>query len=183
MRYFVTGEQQRQLLLNALILMFLGYIALLWLTNGMMYFHKMGLTPESVIAYYLGSEEHFTQPRSYQGLLEVAHFHLFAMGILVLTLTHLMLMTRLPVALKIWLSGLTYVSAIANEAAGWLVRFVHPNFAYFKIGSFLVLELTLLVLIIAVSGSLFKARHSMGKENKPRDTGRTKEIPEFYAGD
>ncbi|MCS5585650.1 MAG: hypothetical protein NZ777_19340, partial [Pseudomonadales bacterium] len=104
MRYFVTGEQQRQLLLNALILMFLGYIALLWLTNGMMYFHKMGLTPESVITYYLGSEENFAQPRSYQGLLEVAHFHLFAMGILVLTLTHLMLMTRLPVALKIWLS-------------------------------------------------------------------------------
>lgn len=183
MRYFVTGEQQRQLLLNALILMFLGYIALLWLTNGMMYFHKMGLTPESVIAYYLGSEENFTQPRSYQGLLEVAHFHLFAMGILVLTLTHLMLMTRLPVALKIWLSGLTYVSAVANEAAGWLVRFVHPDFAYFKIGSFLTLELTLLVLMIAVGGSLLKARHFIGKEKKPRDIGHSKEIPEFYPGD
>ena len=96
MRYFVTGEQRRQALLNALILMFLAYIALLWLSNGMMYFHKMGLTAESVRTYYLGSEENFTQPRSYQGLLEVAHFHLFAMGILVLTLTHLMLMTRLP---------------------------------------------------------------------------------------
>jgi hypothetical protein len=183
MRYFVTGEQQRQLLLNALILMFLGYIALLWLTNGMMYFHKMGLTPESVIAYYLGSEENFAPPRSYQGLLEVAHFHLFAMGILVLTLTHLMLMTRLSVALKIWLSGLTYVSAIFNEAAGWLVRFVHPDFAYFKIGSFLTLELTLLVLIIAVGGSLFKARHSIDKEKKAHDTSRSKETPEFYPGD
>ena len=29
MRYFVTGEQQRKSLLNALVLMFLGYIALL----------------------------------------------------------------------------------------------------------------------------------------------------------
>ena len=169
MRYFVTGEQRRQALLNALILMFLGYIALLWLSNALMYFHKMDLSPESVIAYYLGSEENFTQPRSYQGLLEVAHFHLFAMGILVLTLTHLMLMTRLPVSLKIWLSSLTYIAAIANEAAGWLVRFVHPGFAYFKICAFLTLETTLAVLVIAVSISLILARQRMVSNSKSQD--------------
>ena len=83
MRYFVTGEQHRKSLLNTLVLMFLVYIALLWVSNGMMYFHHMDLTPGSVIAYYLGSEEQFTQPRSYQGMLEVSHFHLFSMGMLV----------------------------------------------------------------------------------------------------
>ena len=51
MRYFVTGEQQRKSLLNALVLMFLGYIALLWLSNGLMYFHHMNLTSDSVITY------------------------------------------------------------------------------------------------------------------------------------
>ncbi len=168
MRYFVTGEQQRQLLINAVILMFLGYIALLWVSNGMMYFHKMGLTPDSVIAYYLGSEEDFTQPRSYQSLLEVAHFHLFAMGMLVLTLTHLMLMTSLSVPVKIWLSGLTYLSALANEAGGWLVRFVHPDFAWFKIGAFVLLELSLALLVIAVSASLIVARRRI----KRRQAGR-----------
>ncbi len=160
MRFFVTGEQNRQLLLNSLILMFLGYIALLWISNGMMYFHKMGLTPESVIDYYLGSDQDFGQPKSYQSLLEVSHFHLFAMGMLVLTLTHLMLMTNLPLLLKVWISGVIYFSALANEAAGWLVRFVHPDFAYFKIGSFLLLELSLAVLIFIVSISLLQARRS-----------------------
>ena len=58
MRYFVTGEQQRKSLLNALVLMFLGYIALLWLSNGLMYFHHMDLTPSSVIGYYLGHGNH-----------------------------------------------------------------------------------------------------------------------------
>lgn len=178
MRYFVTGEQHRQALLNALILMFLGYIALLWVTNGMMYFHKMGLSTDSVTAYYLGSGENFTQPRSYQGLLEVAHFHLFAMGILVLTLTHLMLMTRLPVALKIWLSALTYASALANEAAGWLVRFVHPNFAYFKIGAFLVLETTLAVLLIAVSISLILARRRVAGSSNAESMAEADLSPE-----
>ena len=161
MRFFVTGEQNRQLLLNSLIMMFLGYILLLWISNGLMYFHKMDLTPASVVSYYLGSEEDFTQPKSYQSLLEVSHFHLFAMGMLVLTLTHLMIMTNLSVVLKVWLSALIYLSAIADEAAGWLVRFVHPDFAYFKIASFLILEISLAALIILVSISLLYARRKM----------------------
>lgn len=161
MRFFVTGEQNRQLMLNALILMFLGYIALLWISNALMYFHKMDLTAESVIAYYLGSEEDFSQPRSYQSLLEVSHFHLFAMGMLIITLTHLMLMTDIPTILKVWVSGWVYVSAIADELAGWLVRFVHPMFAYFKIGSFLMLEASLAVLLLIVSISLIQSRKRM----------------------
>lgn len=158
MRFFVTGEQNRQLLMNTLILMFLVYVALLWLSNGLMYFHKMNLSVDSVLAYYLGSEQEYTQPRSYQSLLEVTHFHLFAMGMLVLTLTHLMLMTHLPTLVKVWLSVIVYASAIADEAAGWLVLFVHPGFAYFKIAAFLLLETSLAVLIIVVIISLVQAR-------------------------
>ncbi len=158
MRYFVTGEQQRKALLNTLVLLFLAYIVLLWISNGMMYFHRMGLTADSVIAYYLGSEKLFTQPKSYEGLLEVLHFHLFAMGMLAVTLTHLMLMTDFSVRLKIWLSGLVYSSALADELGGWLVRFVHPLFAYFKIGAFVLLELALAALLIVVILSLIRAR-------------------------
>jgi hypothetical protein len=165
MRYFVTGEQQRKSLLNALVLMFLGYIALLWVSNGLMYFHHMNLTPDSVISYYLGSEALFTQPRSYQGMLEVSHFHLFSMGMLIVTLTHLMLMTDFSVRLKIWLSSLTYLSALADEAGGWLVRFVHPLFAYFKIAAFLMLELSLAALLFVVIFSLIQARASMRQNN------------------
>lgn len=163
MRFFVTGEQNRQMMLNALILMFLGYIALLWVSNGMMYFHKMDLTADSVVAYYLGSEQDFAQPRSYQSLLEVSHFHLFAMGMLVLTLTHLMLMTDIPTPVKVWVSGLVYFSAIADELAGWLVRFAHPHFAYFKIAAFILLEFSLALLIAVVAISLVQSRRKASR--------------------
>lgn len=158
MRFFVTGEQRRQTLLNTIVLMFLGYIALLWISNGLMYFHKMGLTASSVIEYYLGSEEKFTQPKSYQSLLEVSHFHLFSMGMLAVTLTHLVLFANLSITMKVWLSGLTFVSALADEVAGWLVRFVHPAFAYFKITAFVALETSLAALIIFVVASLLAQR-------------------------
>lgn len=158
MRFFVTGEQRRQTLLNTIVLMFLGYIALLWISNGMMYFHKMGLSYDSVVEYYLGSEEKFTQPKSYQSLLEVSHFHLFAMGMLAVTLTHLLLFANLSMGLKVWLSGLTFVAALADEVAGWLVRFVHPAFAYFKIGAFLTLEFSLAAILVFVGASLLMQR-------------------------
>jgi uncharacterized membrane protein len=91
MRFVVTGEWSRNRLLQVIILMFVVYVGVLWLTNALLYFSKMGLTVQSVTDYYLGSEERFLQPRSYQGMLEVSHFHFFAMGLLLLTLTHLML--------------------------------------------------------------------------------------------
>jgi hypothetical protein len=158
MRFFVTGEQRRQSLLNTIVLMFLAYVALLWISNGMMYFHKMGLSADSVVEYYLGSEEKFTQPKSYQSLLEVSHFHLFSMGMLAVTLTHLLLFANLSMGLKVWLSGLTFASAVADELAGWLVRFAHPAFAYFKIGAFLALELSLAAILVFVGASLLAQR-------------------------
>jgi hypothetical protein len=163
MRFFVTGEQNRQALLNTIVLLFLGYILLLWFSNGLMYFHKMGLSAQSVLDYYLGSEAKFTQPVSYQSLLEITHFHLFAMGMLVLTLTHLLLFTPLAMGPKIWLSGLTFFSAVADVGAGWLVRFVHPGFAYFKIGAFLLLEASLLALLVLTSLSLLLQRYGRSR--------------------
>lgn len=154
MRFMVTGEHQRNSLMRAIVLLFLGYIALLLVSNALMYFHKMGLTASSVVRYYLGSEEQFTQPVSYQSLLEISHFHLFSMGILVLVLTHLMLFVPLAERLKIWLIALTFSAGVANEAGGWLVRFVHPAFAYFKITTFLLLEATLAALLIVVTAAL-----------------------------
>jgi hypothetical protein len=84
------------------------------------------------------------------------------MGMLILTLTHLMIMTNLPVMLKVWLSAVIYLSAIADEAAGWLVRYIHPLFAYFKIAAFLTLEFSLLLLVIVVTFSLLRSRRQMG---------------------
>ena len=80
MRWIVTGEWTKNRLLQTIVVCYSVYVVLLWLTNAMLYFNKMSLWPSSVVEYYLGSEAKFLPPRSYQGLLEVSHFHLFAMG-------------------------------------------------------------------------------------------------------
>ncbi|MDN5848159.1 MAG: hypothetical protein L0H63_00780 [Nitrococcus sp.] len=143
MRFNITGEQRRNPLLKTAILLFLAYIALLWLSNGLLYFDKMSLTYHSVKTYYLGDPETFQQPRSYVGMLEVAHFHLFAMGVLVLTLVHLMFFAPLSTRAKQFWMWAPFVFAVGDEGAGWLVRFVSPLFAYLKIATFIGLEVSL----------------------------------------
>jgi hypothetical protein len=150
MRFTVTGEWRRNSLLRLIIVSFLLYSIALWITNALLYFNKMGLTYQSVVDYYLGSEERFLQPRSFQGLLEITHFHMFAMGIFILTLAHLLLFAPLRPRTKLWLICLSFLGGFLDEGAGWLVRFVHPAFAYAKIAGFLLLQVLLAVLIVAV---------------------------------
>jgi hypothetical protein len=147
MRFVITGEWDRNRLLQTIVAFYCLYVAGLWLTNALLYFSKMSLTYASVVEYYLGSEERFLSPRSYQGLLEVSHFHLFAMGMLLLVLTHLVLFVPLRNGVKAWLVALPFSAALLDEGAGWLVRFVHPGFAYAKIAGFLLLEASLAALV------------------------------------
>jgi hypothetical protein len=147
MRFVITGEWARNRPLQIIIVLFVVFIAILWLTNALLFFNKMGLSYTAVTEYYLGSEEKFLQPRSYQGMLEVSHFHFFAMGLLLLTLTHLMLFVPLSPEHKPWFIILPFTSALVDEGSGWLVRFVHPGFAYLKIVGFLSLEVSLAVLM------------------------------------
>ncbi|HEY8495275.1 MAG TPA: hypothetical protein VIN04_15380, partial [Myxococcota bacterium] len=147
MRFVITGEWTRNRLLQTIVVAYCVYVALLWVTNALLYFQKMDLTPASVVSYYLGSEEEFREPRSFQGMLEISHFHLFAMGMLLLVMTHLMLFVPLAARTKAWLIALPFAAALLDEGAGWAVRFVHPGLAWLKVAGFLLLQASLAALV------------------------------------
>ncbi len=155
-RLSFTPARRRRLLFDLLVLFFLIYIALFAATSALMFLHEMDLSPSSVVAYYLGNEEELRPPKSFEALLEVSHAHLFAQGILLLTLVHLMLLARIPFWLKVALGTIAYLSAVLNESASWLIRFVHPAFAYLKIATFLTLELSLLLLVATIGLTLLR---------------------------
>ena len=168
MRFVVTGEWTRNRLLQTIVVLYALYVVGLWVTNALLYFSKMGLSPDSVVAYYLGSEEQFLSPRSYQGLLEVSHFHFFAMGMLLLVLTHLMLFVPIRGSLKAWLIAVPFLAGFVDEGAGWLVRFAHPGFAYLKIAGFLLLETSLAVLVAISLWAVFAgSQHNYDGDGEP----------------
>jgi hypothetical protein len=155
MRFVVTGEWSRNRLLQVIVILYTLYVAGLWVTNCLLYFAKMTLAPSSVVAYYLGDEATYQPARTYQGLLEVTHFHLFAMGMLLMVLTHLMLFVPLRSSYKAVLIALPFLAAALDEGSSWLVRFVSPDLAILKVAGFLLLQGSLAALIIVSLWSVF----------------------------
>ena len=115
----------------------------------------MSLYPSSVVDYFRGNEDTFLEPRSWLGLLEQLHFHSFAMGILLLTLTHLLLFVPLSMRIKAYGICGAFLSGVVGELAGWAVRYLSPTFAYLKIISFVALQGVILWLMIIVARALW----------------------------
>jgi hypothetical protein len=166
-RFVVTGEISRNRLLQVIVVLYVLYVAGLWVSNALLYFGKMGLTYGSVVEYYLGNEERFLSPRSYQGLLEVTHFHLFAMGMLLMVLTHLILFVPASNRSKLWLIVVPFLAALLDEGAGWAVRFAHPVFAYAKIAGFLLLQGSLAALCAVALYGIFRGSQAEYRSGEP----------------
>ena len=160
MRFTVTGEWDHNRLLQVVVVLYCFFVILLWATNWMLYFDAMDLTTASVVDHYLGNEEEFRAPRTYRGMVELAHFHLFAMGMLMMVLTHLALFVPLRPPWKIALILVPVVSALVSEGSGWLVRFGGPGFAWTKIAGILLLQGSLAALVGIALWSVFAGRQA-----------------------
>ena len=155
MRFTVTGEWDHNRLLQVVLVLYSFFVILLWFTNWMLYFDSMSLTTASVVDHYLGNEEEFRSPRTYRGMVELAHFHLFAMGMLMMVLTHLALFVPVKPSHKIVLIVVPFFSALAYEGAGWLVRWGGAGFAWTKIAGILMLQGSLAALGAIALWSVF----------------------------
>ena len=154
MRFFISPDIRKNTLLKLIIIFTVLFFIFLWLTNLLLYL-QIGFSYESVVEYYRGSEENFRPARSYIGMLEEAHFHFFAMAIILVTLNHLILFTRISSLWKLLLIVSSFVSAFGDIAGGWLIRYVSPEFAYLKIASVIVLQASLAALMIIVLSNIY----------------------------
>jgi hypothetical protein len=155
-----TGGFQNKPLMRMTLAWTLVFAAGLWATNAAMYFQRMSLNPKSVEAYYLGSAEEYSQPRSAASLLEVSHAHLATMGVMILLLTHLALFAPWTDRAKKWVIGLGFGSSFVGEGSGWLVRFVSPSFAILKVACFVTFQAVLALLIAVLAAFLYRAAYS-----------------------
>jgi len=77
------------------------------------------------------------------------------MAIILVTLNHLILFTKIGNFWKLVLILISYLSALGDIAGGWLIRYVSPEFAYLKIASLIGLQVSLAVLMIIVIWFLY----------------------------
>jgi hypothetical protein len=157
-RYLQSGGFRNHPLMRLTLGGTLVLLAGLWVTNALMYFRNMSLSPASVVRYYRGSEAAFIEPRTYGSMLEVTHIHLPMMALVALLLTHLAIFLPWPQRTRAVLIAATFASALLGEAASWLVRYVSPAWAPLKVVAFIGLQGCLAVLLAGLAMYLFAPR-------------------------
>jgi hypothetical protein len=162
-----NGGFQGHPLMRLTLLWTLLFMGGLWCTNAFMFLSRMKPTPAGVEAYYLGSAEDFSNPRSAASMLETSHAHFPIMGVVVLMLTHLMIFAPYSDRVKRWFISLSFVSAFGGEAAGWGVRFLQPPalFAWLKLGFFVLFQGCLGFLIVGLAAFLLASRKRGGRSS------------------
>ncbi|MDH4070905.1 MAG: hypothetical protein OEV30_10830, partial [Ignavibacteria bacterium] len=161
MKYLQNGGYQSNVYMRMTISFALVFLIGFVVTNFLLYFSKMDLTTGSVVSYYAGSEAEYRPARSYQSMLEVTHGHLPMMALVLLLLTHLVILAPLSGKLKATFVIIPFVAGLLSEGSGWLVRFVSPNFALLKITSFLVLQVSLILLLAVLGAGMLLSRTQM----------------------
>ncbi len=164
------GGFQGQPLMRLTLGLSIALLSLFWVTNLALFISRLGFTPASVAAYYLGSDADYRAPRTAGSMLEVTHAHLPMMALVMLLLTHLLIFAPYSKRTRVLLIFGAFLSAALDEGAGWLVRFVSPEFAVVKLAAFVSLQGILAFLLVALAIFLRAgARSEDARNGRPFD--------------
>jgi hypothetical protein len=107
-------------------------------------------------------------PMTYRKLLEVTHFHLFTMPVVLLIIGHLFLATGLGDRAKfVWLIAAS-ASVAAHLATPWLVRYGGSALAFLHALTGTALTLTMTVLTVYPLGAMWRPRAAARAEPATR---------------
>ena len=108
---------------------------------------RSGLSPGSIASYYVGAAG--GEGKTTGELLEITHFHLFAMPLFCFVLGHVFLMCRAPAAgLRRAIVLCAFAGAACDLSAPWLVIYVSPLCAWVKIAGRVLLGPALLAMTL-----------------------------------
>jgi hypothetical protein len=118
---------------------------------------RSGLSPGSISAYYAGAVS--GEGKTTGELLEITHFHLFAMPLFLFVLGHLFLLCRWPSPrLRRWIVLAAFAGAACDLCAPWLVIHLSPLCAWVKIAGRALLGPALLAMTLVPLFEIARAR-------------------------
>jgi hypothetical protein len=138
-----------------LVFSLVGYLVMIALAAD-----RSGFTVSSAASYYAGAGD--TYPKTKGELLEVTHFHLFSMPLLLFVQGHLFLMTRWPRRLKLGLLYAAFLGCALDLAAPWLVLYVSRDLAAAKVVARILLGPPLLAFAVVPLWEMWFSREPPG---------------------
>ncbi len=109
---------------------FLIFTLLGFLTIAVYQLEIIGWGLESIRDHYLGNAVALQFPKSFLQLLEVSHAHAFIMGVVYLTLAHILIATRLSERTKYTLIVGGFIATLLDLILPWAIRYGFGSGAY-----------------------------------------------------
>ena len=144
--YLKNGLRSLQPSTRFVLTLFLSFSLVSYVVMIALAAQRSGFTASSAADYYAGGGDRY--PKTAGELLEVTHFHLFSMPLLLFVQGHLFLMTRGLGPWKRWVVVAAFAGAALDIAAPWLVLYVSRDLAIAKIAARVLLGPSLLLITV-----------------------------------
>ena len=131
--------------LKVLVFIFSSFAILFIILALLLFKEKLGLSVSSVKEYFMGNEEKFIKPKSFEGIFKTFYLHILSIPLFAFALSHFLPFTKFKVS-KLLLISVIFIP-LFEQFTSFLVRFLNSNFAYLKI----FLLFTSVILIIYAS--------------------------------
>jgi hypothetical protein len=116
---------------------------------------RMGLSPSAIATYYRGGQTEMTFPKQFWQLMEVSHFHLFSVPVVVLILSHLLYATPVSTRARVSLTAVTYLGAALEIGGPWAVRYLAGSFAWALLAGWALLASGIAAIIVLTLVSMW----------------------------
>ncbi len=102
-----------------LVLCLLGIATLIALSFG-----RAGASPSGIVTYYRGDDSEMHFPKTFWQLVEVSHFHLFTIPVVMLILAHLLYATPTASRARVALTVIVFAGAFLDALGPWAIRYI-----------------------------------------------------------
>lgn len=130
---------------------------------------RSGLDVTSIREYYGGSTPELA--KSTGELLELTHFHLFAMPMQLFVLGHVFLLGRYSQRWRRWIVVAAFAGAACDLAAPWLVQAAGESGAWVKLAGRLLLAPSLMLMILVPLLELLRLSSGPAPATPPQGQG------------
>jgi len=106
---------------KAIYTLYLSFSVIGFAVMGVLASTRAGWAPGTIAAYYIGDESMGPYGKTPAELLELTHFHLFAIPLFLFVTGHVFLLCRLPAWLKLGVVLTAFLGAAGLIGAPWLI--------------------------------------------------------------
>lgn len=166
MKFLASGDLGNGRPLGMLLWFYLLFVFLYW-AGAFVHFHgKFGFSPEGVARHFFGDPA-FPETLSLTQLTEDTHVQVAVIGLLLLTLSSVVLGTKRSQGFKIFVVAFSFLSGMLEVLAGYIVYLLGSDFAAVKLLSFSLFQVALLLMILVISSHLMEKNNARDNLSGP----------------